>query len=119
MRKQSATLAGCLGFPQKRKSAFISQGDPGWNNSDPTRSATRDPKTLVEDGTLPGSDPAYPGPTPDGFEDFLPALREELIAFKKPVAYVQGDSHYFRAKTHRAAPAQHGLCLIEPSAPYG
>jgi len=24
------------------------------------------------------------------------ALRNEVIAFKKPVAYVHGDSHYFR-----------------------
>jgi hypothetical protein len=26
----------------------------------------------------------------------LLALREEVIAFKRPVAYVHGDSHYFR-----------------------
>jgi len=28
--------------------------------------------------------------------DFLGALRDEVIAFRKPVAYVHGDSHYFR-----------------------
>ena len=28
--------------------------------------------------------------------DFLGALRDEVIAFRKPVAYVQGDSHDFR-----------------------
>jgi hypothetical protein len=39
---------------------------------------------------------AAPGPTPDGFHDFLVALRQEVIAFEKPVAYVHGDSHYFR-----------------------
>jgi hypothetical protein len=34
--------------------------------------------------------------SPDGFQGFLVALRNELIAFRKPVAYVHGDSHYFR-----------------------
>ena len=33
---------------------------------------------------------------PDGFHDFLVALRDQVIAFRKPVAYVHGDSHYFR-----------------------
>ncbi|HVO27147.1 MAG TPA: hypothetical protein VMW56_26345 [Candidatus Margulisiibacteriota bacterium] len=64
---------------------FISQADPGWDKSDATRAPTRDPKTLAEtDGQ------------PDGFQDFLLALRERVIAFGKPVAYVHGDSHYFR-----------------------
>lgn len=75
---------------------FISQADPGWDNSDATRAPTRDPKTLIENDSLPSSDPAYPGATPDGFKDFLLALRDEVIAFRKPVAYVHGDSHYFR-----------------------
>jgi hypothetical protein len=64
---------------------FISQADPGWDQSDPTRSPLRDPKTLAEtDGQ------------PDGFQEFLLALRDEVIAFGKPVVYVHGDSHYFR-----------------------
>jgi hypothetical protein len=64
---------------------FISQADPGWDKSDPTRSPLRDAKTLAEtDGQ------------PDGFQKFLLALRQEVIAFRKPVAYVHGDSHYFR-----------------------
>lgn len=64
---------------------FISQADPGWDLSDGTRAPLRDPKTLVEtDGQ------------PDGFHDFLSALRDQVIAFRKPVAYVHGDSHYFR-----------------------
>jgi len=33
---------------------------------------------------------------PDGFQIFLSALRNEVIAFKRPVALVHGDSHYFR-----------------------
>jgi hypothetical protein len=33
---------------------------------------------------------------PDGYFEYLTALREAVIAFKKPVAYVHGDSHYFR-----------------------
>ncbi len=64
---------------------LISQADPGWDQSDPTRAPLRDPKTLVQtDGQ------------PDGFKDFLLALRDEVIAFGKPVAYVHGDSHYYR-----------------------
>jgi hypothetical protein len=64
---------------------LISQADPGWDLSDGTRAPLRDPKTLVEtDGQ------------PDGFHDFLSTLRDQVIAFRKPVAYVNGDSHYFR-----------------------
>ena len=64
---------------------LISQGNPGWDQSDPTRAPLRDPKTLAQtDGA------------PDGFQDYLLALREEVIAFRRPVAYVHGDSHYFR-----------------------
>jgi hypothetical protein len=64
---------------------LIAQANPGWDQSDPTRAPLRDPKTLAEtDGQ------------PDGFATFLSALRDEVIAFRKPVAYVHGDSHYFR-----------------------
>jgi hypothetical protein len=75
---------------------LISQADPGWDNSDPTRGPTRDPETLVENYKLPSSDPAAPGPTPDGFKGFLLAQRDEVIAFREPVAYFHGDWHYFR-----------------------
>lgn len=64
---------------------LISQADPGWDLSDGTRAPLRDPRTLAEtDGQ------------PDGYAEFLTALREEVTAFRKPVAYVHGDSHYFR-----------------------
>jgi hypothetical protein len=64
---------------------LISQADPGFDGSDATRAPLRDPKTLVEtDGQ------------PDGFHDFLSALRDHVIAFARPVVYVHGDSHYFR-----------------------
>jgi hypothetical protein len=64
---------------------FISQADPGWDLSDGTRAPLRDPQTLAEtDGD------------PDGFQEFLLALRDQVVAFGKPVAYVHGDSHYFR-----------------------
>jgi hypothetical protein len=64
---------------------IIAQADPGFDGSDATRAPLRDPKTLAEtDGQ------------PDGFKDYLTALRNEVIAFRKPVAYVHGDSHYFR-----------------------
>jgi hypothetical protein len=72
---------------QRHSSAvmFISQADPGFDLTDGTRGPTRDPKTLAETDGLP-----------DGFQQFLLALRTEVIAFAKPVAYVHGDSHYFR-----------------------
>lgn len=64
---------------------IISQANPGWDQSDPTRAPLRNPKTLAEtDGQ------------PDGFSEFLTALRDEVVAFRKPVAYVHGDSHYHR-----------------------
>jgi hypothetical protein len=73
---------------KSRRSAaimFISQADPGFDLSDATRAPLRDPKTLAEtDGQ------------PDGSQEFLLALRDQVIAFAKPVAYVHGDSHYFR-----------------------
>jgi hypothetical protein len=64
---------------------IIAQADPGWDLSDPTRAPIRDAKTLVEADA-----------NPDGYHDFLVALRERVIAFRRPVAYVHGDSHYFR-----------------------
>ncbi len=64
---------------------LISQGDPGFDATDGTRGPLRNPKTLAEtDGQA------------DGFQTFLLALRDEVVAFEKPVAYVHGDSHYFR-----------------------
>ncbi len=64
---------------------FISQADPGFDATDATRGPVRDPLTLAETDGLP-----------DGFQSFLVALRDQVIAFKKPVAYVHGDSHYLR-----------------------
>jgi len=66
---------------------FISQADVGWDESDPTRAPLRNPQTLAQTDV----EPKY-----DGFKEFLLALRDEVIAFRKPVAYVHGDSHYFR-----------------------
>ena len=64
---------------------LIGQADPGFDAADATRAPVRNPRTLAEtDGQ------------PDGFHDFLSALRDEVIAFEKPVVYVHGDSHYFR-----------------------
>jgi hypothetical protein len=70
---------------------LISQGNPGWDQSDPTRAPLRDPRTLAQTDK-----DANGNPIPDGFKDFLVALREQVIAFRKPVAYVHGDSHYYR-----------------------
>lgn len=63
---------------------LISQANPGFDGSD-SRAPLRDPRTLIQSGTLP-----------DGFKDFLVALRDEVVAFRRPVSYVHGDSHYFR-----------------------
>ncbi len=64
---------------------LITQADPGWDLTDGTRAPLRDPKTLAQtDGQ------------PDGYQKFLLALRDEVIAFGRPVAYVHGDSHYHR-----------------------
>jgi hypothetical protein len=64
---------------------LISQANPGWDLSDGTRAPVRNPRTLAQtDGA------------PDGFVEFLTALRDHVIAFRRPVAYIHGDSHYFR-----------------------
>ncbi|MEO7273291.1 MAG: hypothetical protein ABI211_14940 [Vicinamibacterales bacterium] len=64
---------------------IITQGNPGWDQADGTRTYLRDPRSLAQtDGQ------------PDGYQHYLRALREEVVAFRKPVAYVHGDSHYFR-----------------------
>jgi len=63
---------------------IIAQADPGFGTIE-IDGPTRNPRTLAEtDGQ------------PDGFQEFLLAFRAEVIAFGKPVAYVHGDSHYFR-----------------------
>jgi len=64
---------------------FISQGDPGFNDHPVESEPVRNPQTLA----------LAPGLT-DGFQEILLALRDQVIAFKKPVAYVHGDTHYFR-----------------------
>jgi hypothetical protein len=65
---------------------FISQADPGFDATGALGDTPfRNPLTLAETDTLP-----------DGYQTFLLALREQVIAFQKPVAYVHGDSHYFR-----------------------
>jgi len=64
---------------------LIAQANPGWDQTDGTRAPLRNPRTLVQtDGQ------------PDGYVDYLTSLRQEVIEFRKPVAYVHGDSHYFR-----------------------
>jgi hypothetical protein len=74
-----ATAAGSAGV------MIIGQADPGFDQSDATRAPLRNPSTLAEtDGAA------------DGFQAFLVALRNETIAFGRPVVYVHGDSHYFR-----------------------
>lgn len=83
-----AWLRESFRFAAARQSAavmIVAQANPGWDATDGTRAPLRDPKTLVETDTQP-----------DGFHEYLIALRDEVIAFRKPVAYVHGDSHYHR-----------------------
>ncbi len=73
-------------FAEARRSGsaavlLVAQANPGFDQSDPTRAPLRDPRTLAPE---------------DGFANFLRALREETIAFRRPVVLVHGDSHYFR-----------------------
>lgn len=63
---------------------IISQANPGWSPLE-NDASPRDPKTLKQLDAKP-----------DGFIDFLKALRTEVIAFRRPVAYVHGDTHIFR-----------------------
>jgi hypothetical protein len=73
---------------------LISQANPGFDLTGAPYAAgvpdapTRDPKTLDPAGINPSIAP--------GFQEFLVALRSEVTAFRKPVAYVHGDTHYFR-----------------------
>lgn len=71
---------------------FISQGDPGFSKFE-FDAPLRDPATLGQTSG-PSSTPAAAGF--DGFQEFLVALRKQVITFSKPVTYVHGDSHYFR-----------------------
>jgi hypothetical protein len=91
--KESFALA------KTRKSAaimIIAQGNPGWDLSDGTRAPLRDPKTLREIADAKTVPIKEVDPALDGYQEYLLALRSEVIAFRKPVAYVHGDSHYQR-----------------------
>ena len=70
---------------------LIFQANPGWDDTDTTRAPKRDAKTLAETDVDKNGKPI-----PDGYQQFLVALRDETVAFGKPVAAVHGDSHYFR-----------------------
>jgi hypothetical protein len=85
-----AWMQGTFAEAEARHSAavmFISQADPGFNDDQVQGAPTRNPQTLVEDDAQAST---------DGFGDLLRALRDQVIAFRRPVVYVHGDSHYFR-----------------------
>jgi hypothetical protein len=89
-RNQANVLWMLQTFAQARASGaaaimFISQANPGWDDTDGKRGLMRDAKTLAQIGG-----------EPDGFKPFLTALRGQVIAFRRPVVYVHGDTHYFR-----------------------
>jgi hypothetical protein len=64
---------------------LIAQANPGWDGTDGGRTSTRNPMTLAQTDLLP-----------DGYQEYLSELRKQAIAFHEPVAYVHGDTHYFR-----------------------
>jgi hypothetical protein len=73
---------------QRKRAAgvmLVIQANPGFDLSDPTRAPLRDPRTLLR-----------PDGQPDGFTNFMRVMREETVAFRRPVVLVHGDSHYFR-----------------------
>ena len=89
MRRDIAWLQGDLRRATARESAavmLITQADPGFDGSDVHARAAARPEDAGRDRRTAA----------DGFQDFLVALRDATIAFRKPVAYVHGDSHYFR-----------------------
>jgi hypothetical protein len=66
---------------------IVSQANPGWHRFE-NDAPKRDPLTLAQFGDSAA--------LPDGFIDFLKALRAELVSYRKPVVYVHGDTHTFR-----------------------
>lgn len=83
-RATNAWLRRTFAKARRRRSRavmLIAQANPGFDRADPTRAPVRDPRTL---------EPR------DGFYELLTALREEAAGFRRPVALVHGDSHYFR-----------------------
>jgi hypothetical protein len=82
-----AWMRETFSYAEEHRSAaimFIGQADPGFSQTE-FDAPQRDPVTLMQtDGN------------PDGFVEFLTAFRDEAIAFRRPVVYVHGDSHYFR-----------------------
>ena len=78
---------------------IISQANPGWDQSDPTRAPLRDPRTLAQtDGA------------PDGYRGFLLALRSPasiVFQFLCLVAAVYHAATWFNA-TQKAMPIQIG-----------
>jgi len=63
---------------------LYTQANPGFDRADPTRSPSRDPRTLAG------------GPDGNGFDNFLRELRQQTREFRRPVVLVIGDSHYLR-----------------------
>jgi hypothetical protein len=69
---------------------LVMQANPGFDRFDSLRAPARDPQTLLADLQPPDSGAG------NGYDEFLLALRAEIIDFAKPVVLVHGDSHYFR-----------------------
>jgi hypothetical protein len=70
---------------------IVWQADPGFDRSGFQGAPKRDPLTLV----AAPADNSGTTDFVDGWHDILVELRNEVIAYGKPVVLVHGDSHYF------------------------
>ena len=84
--KQAFDLAKRTG---SRAVMIITQGNPGFENA---WTPVQQSRYML--GGLGIKPPAKRRVT--GYDEFLPALEEEVLAFGKPVVYVHGDTHTFR-----------------------
>jgi hypothetical protein len=65
---------------------LVVQANPGFDRFDSMRAPPRNPQTLLAD--LQPPDPS----AGNGYDEFLLALRAEVIEFAKPVVLLHGDS---------------------------
>jgi len=68
---------------------LLAQADPGFENYWPPAAKARYLRS-IPGAKLPDQ------PVPTAFEDYIRTLADELESFDKPVAFLHGDTHWFR-----------------------
>jgi hypothetical protein len=68
---------------------LLTQADPGFENYWPTTAKARYLRS-ISGAKLPDQ------LVPTAFEDYIHALADELESYDKPVAFLHGDTHWFR-----------------------